>query len=1193
MKPMQVDPMRRLSALRLSSVGLMAGCAGVTWLALWGSTLHAGEIRAAGGSQSLGTVVNGGVACSSGACAVTGGTPAGGNLFHRFSGFDTRGAITGVSIQNTGFGAVIVGVTSPLGSFIDKPVALAQPGQLYWLSPGGIALSGGGSFPNALQLNLSTATGLRIGSNQFDVGRTTSLQAAALNGLPGTFVTEAATIGSLGLLANGDLSIDGGLLTVEKELLLDAQGGHLLVDGTRLQAPGGNIALVGRSTSLHNALVDVSAPAGPAGRVVLKSQESTLLSGTTQVRAEGDRGGAIDLLGRMVTLSDQTVVQASGERGGGSIRIGGDYLGGNREVANALQTLVGPDVQVLANATVSGDGGRVIVWADDTTRMLGTLQARGAQAGGDGGFIETSGKRVLRLGSTPPDASAPNGDPGTWLLDPGSITIESDASGSALDFLAGPNPYQNGASQPDVFIDSASIQEALTDGTNVKLIAAEDIFVNAQIFAGSLVPVTLHLEAGGSISVNQSIGSTSELPLNVLLDAARGDVSVAGPIETAGGEFAARAGGSIKISASIRTSGPTSGPDSGLTSGGLVSLQAGEFISGTQGQLNAGSGNVLLRAVRDIRFDSVFDGIVARQVAAISELGDVEFALRSAPSLAAVEVGPIQNQSFFGGRLSASGISASNGQFQVVVYSDAFSESGLGDLSFVGGASGPAVVLAGGTTQSEGSLQSSLLANRIVVKSGARLTISDVAPASSGDNEPLLLSASVVIEPGGAMIVADRGLSQVQIGTRVQSPNVARSIDQNFNADAPSFFFGPNQDGARVQVGFDANVFNQGLISVESGAALALPASFNALELASGSIVSGGGTIVGVLDPSGGTPLTRVLQRGPGGGLNGAMLSPGEGDMRDGQRSIGSLSFENLAYQSEAGAVWRFDLGSGSAGAVDSIAFPSSSTLFVTGVPELVVGLEIPSSPPPSQTFTLSPDLSVNAEDLVAMNRSLRLVDGVQGTLESGSLLFVYQGQSSGGGGGGGPVPPVPLPTPPGSDPAQVSSASRSDLSLNQLLGAIGTLEPPIIPGYDVKPRPSMLPEVYGRSLASLAVNIAESFMGELFSAGDPLASVVLSSSLDRSISLPAVSGALSPPVSPSASLGLGETSLVLSVDDSSEAMQAFRAAEIRRAADVTSNLNVEAPPVSSPEDLSLPTLRAQLDQAVKIVRASAGREAR
>jgi len=323
------------------------------------------------------------------------------------------------------------------------------------------------------------------------------------------------------------------------------------------------------------------------------------------------------------------------------------------------------------------------------------------------------------------------------------------------------------------------------------------------------------------------------------------------------------------------------------------------------------------------------------------------------------------------------------------------------------------------------------------------------------------------------------------------------------------------------------------------------------------------------------------------------MLSPGEGDMRDGQRAIGSLSFENLAYQSEAGAVWRFDLGSGSAGAVDSIAFPSSSTLFVTGVPELVVGLEIPSSPPPPQTFTLSPDLSVNAEDLVAMNRSLRLVDGVQGTLESGSLLFVYQGQSSGGGGGGGPVPPVPLPTPPGSDPAQVSSASRSDLSLNQLLGAIGTLEPPIIPGYDVKPRPSMLPEVYGRGLASLAVNIAESFMGELFSAGDPLASVVLSSSLDRSISLPAVSGALSPPVSPSASLGLGETSLVLSVDDSSEAMQAFRAAEIRRAADVTSNLNVEAPPVSSPEDLSLPTLRAQLDQAVKIVRASAGREAR
>ena len=242
---MQVDPMRRLSALRLSPAGLMAGCVGVTWLALSGSNLQAGEIRAAGGSQSLGTVVNGGTSCSGGACAVTGGSPAGTNLFHRFSRFDTRGEITGVSIQNRGFASVIVGVTSPLGSFIDKPVALAQPGQLYWLSPGGIALGGGRSFPNALQLNLSTATGLRIGSGQFDVVQTMSSQASALNGLPGLFVTEAATIGSLGLLGNGDLSIDGGLLTVEKELLLDAQGGHLLVDGARLQAPGGNIALRG------------------------------------------------------------------------------------------------------------------------------------------------------------------------------------------------------------------------------------------------------------------------------------------------------------------------------------------------------------------------------------------------------------------------------------------------------------------------------------------------------------------------------------------------------------------------------------------------------------------------------------------------------------------------------------------------------------------------------------------------------------------------------------------------------------------------------------------------------------------------------------------------------------------------------------------------------------------------------------
>ncbi|MEB3182841.1 MAG: hypothetical protein VKN15_00450, partial [Cyanobacteriota bacterium] len=129
----------------------------------------AGEITAAGGPLSLGTSVNGGASCSTGDCGIGGGTRAGSNLFHRFSAFDTRGAIRGVLFDTQGQRMVVVGVTNALGSFLDKPIGMSAPAGLIWLSPGGIQLGTGVSFSNVPDLRLSTASGLRFaGGGQFD-----------------------------------------------------------------------------------------------------------------------------------------------------------------------------------------------------------------------------------------------------------------------------------------------------------------------------------------------------------------------------------------------------------------------------------------------------------------------------------------------------------------------------------------------------------------------------------------------------------------------------------------------------------------------------------------------------------------------------------------------------------------------------------------------------------------------------------------------------------------------------------------------------------------------------------------------------------------------------------------------------------------------------------------------------------------
>jgi hypothetical protein len=82
---------------------------------------------------------------------------------------------------------------------------------------------------------------------------------------------------------------------------------------------------------------------------------------------------------------------------------------------------ISADSTISADATGRGDGGRIIITAGDYTGVHGVLTARGGPAGGNGGFVETSGGKLeLTLA---PDVSAVAGQAGTWLLDPHDVRI--------------------------------------------------------------------------------------------------------------------------------------------------------------------------------------------------------------------------------------------------------------------------------------------------------------------------------------------------------------------------------------------------------------------------------------------------------------------------------------------------------------------------------------------------------------------------------------------------------------------------------------------------------------------------------------------------------------------------------------------------------------------------------------------------
>jgi filamentous hemagglutinin family protein len=236
---------------------------------------------------------------------------------------------------------------------------------------------------------------------------------------------------------------------------------------------------------------------GPkGGNITVRSEEgTTLVSGAVEAKGSSDKGGTVQLLGRRVGVIDTAQIDASGENGGGTVLVGGDYQGKNPAVQNAEATYFGVDASIRADAVTNGDGGKVILWADDATRFYGSIIARGGADGGNGGFVEISGKKALDfIGKV--DTTSPIGHLGTLLLDPADIivaTVGTAAYADVNDFAANPGTTQT--------ITPATL---IAVGGNVTLQATNSITftndLNLTAYSASLTA-----QAYGNITVNAYI----------------------------------------------------------------------------------------------------------------------------------------------------------------------------------------------------------------------------------------------------------------------------------------------------------------------------------------------------------------------------------------------------------------------------------------------------------------------------------------------------------------------------------------------------------------------------------------------------------------------------------------------------------------------------------------------------------------
>jgi filamentous hemagglutinin family protein len=263
---------------------------------------------------------------------------------------------------------------------------------------------------------------------------------------------------------------------------------------------------------------------------------------------QGETGGTVHVLGDMLSFIGNGLIDVSGDLGGGTLLFGGDFQG-NGSVPNATDSYIGPNTQTFADAVTSGDGGKVIFWADRRMRFYGIVKGRGGKYFGDGGFVEVSGKEELYFDGSV-DTTALNGKTGTLLLDPDTITI-SDGTGATA----------SGAVTATIFEDTL---EAISSTTNIQLLATNSISVS------DLSDNLLSLQQGSGNSVTFTVTD------GTISFASSGDT-----ISTNGGDIIFNATGALTLG-------------SLASNGGSITLKGSDFILAGSATLSSGAGNITI-----------------------------------------------------------------------------------------------------------------------------------------------------------------------------------------------------------------------------------------------------------------------------------------------------------------------------------------------------------------------------------------------------------------------------------------------------------------------------------------------------------------------------------------------------------------------------------------------------------------------
>ncbi|MBI5345562.1 MAG: filamentous hemagglutinin N-terminal domain-containing protein [Chlamydiae bacterium] len=290
----------------------------------------------------------------------------------------------------------------------------------------------------------------------------------------------------------------------------------------------------------HTGTIEAVSLEKKEGAVYLTSKNGKIDVGGKIIAQKELNGGDVKILAKEIVVEDGAIINTSNKNGGGNI-----YIGEKHGCSDFVD--IKKDVIFNADAYEIGNGGKIVVNANNNVSFLGNITAVGGSIKGNGGFVEISSKNVNILGDV--KTGAVHGKWGMFYIDPTNVAISDvDQNVTAPPYPPEGGPYNYAFDNATATISASHLVDFLnsnnvtinTDNqyagegditisndvvwssdSNLTLIANRNIFINAKVENSKYDGLDFFTAKADRIDVNNSInavGSNVKLYIGQISD---------------------------------------------------------------------------------------------------------------------------------------------------------------------------------------------------------------------------------------------------------------------------------------------------------------------------------------------------------------------------------------------------------------------------------------------------------------------------------------------------------------------------------------------------------------------------------------------------------------------------------------------------------------------------------------------------